>query len=264
MSMLKLVIHFILLTLTSAQSSSPIYGAYISVQITQQILTAPPLPSLDGGQASLSPIAGFVTAKPVESIAGPSGSEAAVTEGNFQGYFAGLGYSSRSKGDLTYFVFGLGSSISGEMIGKDSGSFNAKDVQATGLSAVGGVSYRLLGDKTSMTGLGVFGGPGVLSIDSSLKIAPASGGSPTSFATQPFIYGAYAGAQFKLRLGKILVNPYVVSFTTLNETCQAATNNGEGSVSATSLKCKNGKEGLDLPSGLFGIRIVCRLRRVSV
>lgn len=237
---------------TVASAQNPAYGAHVSVQIMQQLLVAPPLPSLEGGHKSVAPIGGYVTAAPVESVAGPDGAEDARTTGEFQGFFGGLGLTTASKGDITYFVFGIASSVTGEMLSNDSGGFHAKDVKSTGLAAVSGIAYRIFGDKTSATGLGLFGGPGLISINSSLNIEPASGGEPTAFTTSPNFLGAYTGVQFKVRIGKVLINPYVVNLITLDGTCRDVNVGKSGSVSSTSLKCRNGNAGFDVPSGFLG------------
>jgi hypothetical protein len=192
------------------------FGATMSVVIAQQMLAAPPLPSLEGGVRTIAPQYGFVSVKQEFTEPIPTGGTF-NTEGSVSGNTAGLSLMIPTKGDFGFFAFGLGSRITGKSDSFQDGvaSYSITDVKSDTLALAGGVSYRLIGDEDSLLAFGVYGGPAMLKISSTSKFTPSGsfgGGSSAEFSFNPQFVGLYNGFQLSVRLGKFIVNPYVVMF----------------------------------------------------
>lgn len=233
MSSIKSLLLLFALTVhtDSAHATSPMFGATMSVVIAQQMLAAPPLPSLEGGVRTVAPQYGIVSVK--QQFTEPISTGGTFhTEGSVSGNTAGLSVVIPTKGDFSFFVFGLGSRITGKSDAYQDGvaTYSITDVKSDTFALAGGVGYRLIGDEDSLLAFGVYGGPAMLKISSTSNFTPSGGfggGSSAEFSFDPQFVGLYSGFQLSVRLGKFVVNPYVVMFQEGDsQKCQSISSTG--------------------------------------
>ncbi|MES2965407.1 MAG: hypothetical protein V4760_16110, partial [Bdellovibrionota bacterium] len=232
---------------TSAFATSPMFGATMSVVIAQQMLAAPPLPSLEGGERTIAPQYGYVSVKQAFTEPVPTGGTFNTT-GGVSGNTAGLSLMIPTKGDWGFFLFALGSRITGKSDAFQDGvaTYSITDVKSDTLAGAGGVSYRLIGDDDSILALGVYGGPAFIKISSSSKFTSSGNfgaSSEAEFTFDPQFTGLYNGLQLSVRFGKLVVNPYLVMFQESGDRCQPISSTGTNTSNDASAFTCDGKTG---------------------
>ena len=215
---------FILLISCQARADLDVSTATrISLGAAQNLLAAPPLPTLDaGGKYTVAPALGIMSA----SLEGTGQPMAAMPDsvppmpaytptysGKLNGYSAGLSFTSPTYGRTGFFLFLVGSQMTGEIdvyFGSQV-AFAMKNLKAQALACAGGVSYRFVGDSKSKYAMGAFLGPAYMNLDSAFDPAqylPLGTGEDYEFKIS--VLAAYAGVQGQVRVWKFLINPYVL------------------------------------------------------
>lgn len=223
-----LAITFLFSQLAFAQS--PKLAADFSVAISQSLLSAPPLPSLDRHERALIPQGGVVSAS-VKTISSDAG-ETTFDKG-VDGYSYGLGLVLPANDAVSFYLFAMGSEATGETQASRNGMplYSVRDIRTRSYAGAGGLSYRFWGSDESVMALGLFAGGAYLKIES--ESLAQSGNIWAKYYFDPGYYGLYQGLQLMIRLGPVRINPYVLYFANLEKSCQRLTADGVPSMDTT-------------------------------
>ena len=225
----------------AARGSSPALGADLAGSIAQRLLAAPPLPSLDGEGFTIAPQYGYIEADLSDSFTSDSSGHQMRFEGRAAGNTLGLSFSGSNKSGWGFYLFGVGSKISGNSKTFQDGvnTYDIKDVEATSIAGATGLTYRILGSDKSTFALGLFGGPAAINVTSTsiFETTPAIGSSYAKYHFDPKFYGALQGLQLVARFGAFRVNPYLLYFATANEACQSITSEPGATKPSSELTC---------------------------
>lgn len=208
----------------SVFSIDPKVGASIAVSSFQNMMSAPPLPRLDGGKKWEFPVSyNWLSAKiDIKDADNPDATQRGKASGNSWS----VGAISKDYGGLRYFGWYMGNSFSGSMTLTASGAGGSAEIpnlKAKGSGGVAGASYRIIGEPKSPFALGAFGGLTYLRFSSSYRVdtIPAGAGPSLYYTYSPVIAGYLAGAQLNLKLGSFLMNPYYLYFKDVGQQCNA-------------------------------------------
>jgi hypothetical protein len=232
-------------------------GTEAAVEATSQAFASPPLPSLDGDGRRITPMFGIVTIEGVDDSSDyQSGSNHSVYDGQVHAKLESLSYSSTGRGDLGYFVILSGTQVTGAMNSTDSeGTYKVTDIASSGYMATAGASYRLIGSDKSIFALGLFGGPGYMSVAATetvlQPIAIQPGHPQVNVSFNSDFYGLYYGMQFLFRVGQFRINPYLATFADTSPRCRKNLSI-QGTASITSL-CESGEEGFGVSGSLWAV-----------
>jgi hypothetical protein len=224
-------------------------GADASTAAVGQLLISPPLPDLDGGSFTLTPMVGQITVNADNSNAAQMdqlnpGFKIRYS-GRAKGKSAGLGITIPTSTDFGFFIFGVGSKISGEFqqtLFENQINEKENSVKATGLAVVTGVQYRLIGTSESIFAMGLFAGPGFYSMRSSMVYENVSMNTKSKVSYNPSGFGVIAGMQFMLRIGGLRINPYFMGFGDTGDNFKKISIEATATISEADYKC-GGHEG---------------------
>ena len=212
-----------LLTLAAHAELDPLTGARVSMVGIQKLLAAPFLPNLEERHPRFGVQASYMTAK----LGGqPENYDRYL--GKFNGLSGGFGYSPKLKEGYGYFVNGMVMRMNGDV--RVQGITQASSFSTTGVVALAGASARLIGREDGAFLFGVFAGPSLMHISSSLGLGE---GAVTS---QPNLIGVTAGAQARLKFRKVMANPCVLTSQNVYGACVRI----------------NAPGGIDVPKGCSG------------
>jgi hypothetical protein len=249
-----LSIAFVLLNAAQSSAGGITYlvGSEAAVEATAQVFASPALPSLDNEVRRLTPMVGLVSVKGVDDTADiPPGQSTSVYDGELKGNLASLTFSSSGNGDFGYFVVFAGTKLFGAMTSTYGGKTDyVKDISSTGYTGIAGASYRMIGDAKSGFALGVFAGPGAMSVKSNQTVVQ-SDATTANVSTDSKFYGVYGGIQLLFRLSQFRINPYVTTFKDLTDHCRNdVTVQGNALLTAY---CINGQQGFEVDASILGV-----------
>lgn len=203
---------------SEAHAQSPKLAADFAVAITQSLMAAPPLPTLDRSRRVISPQGGTVEAsvKPMQTSWGETRFDKGV-----EGYSYGLGLIWPLSEDFSLYTFGMGSEASGETTATRNGSvdYTVRDIKTRSLVGAGGVNYRFMGTDSSILAWGVFLGGAYMKVYSESRAD--NGNITTPYTFNPSYSGLYQGLQLMIRVGPLRINPYALYFANFGESCQS-------------------------------------------
>ena len=209
-----------------AQSWDPGTATRVSLALTQDMLAAPPLPSLESsGRPEVMVQASAVGARNSGEVYGSTGIHVYDYIGAFNGSSYGLGFSTPSYGRFGFFLLALSNQVDGSM---DTYQANRKyiitieNITTRGYAGAAGVSYRLIGEAKSPFAVGIFLGPGYMKFENEYEGCQTGVGCQ-KYSTKPEFYGAYGGLQMKYRWNKAQVIPYVLHFRDTSDSCKKYT-----------------------------------------
>ncbi|WP_413287929.1 hypothetical protein [Bdellovibrio sp. HCB337] len=244
------------LLLEKPAQAHPTMGVDIANAALESLILSAPFPSLDGGQNEVTPQYGTIQ---TELINKPGVTDTTTPVANYsgvsKGQSAGFGLTFPSKKDLSYFFYVTGSSQTGEFnITYDSAAtVRYTDFKASGAAAFAAAQYRLVGDAKSTFALGVFGGPGYYSFQSSLNYDQVgSGPTPSDVKFDPSGIGVLTGLQMVFRVGKFRINPYFLVFNGIGDACHKVSLTG-GQLGDSSFKCGGNDGYAAVPPGFGGL-----------
>lgn len=204
-------------------------GVRVGQKLTQDILAAPPLPSLGGPGAKSStrvtPLVSYVSVTAENTDTSPENSYGPY-RGSFKGYTAALGLTRDSQSAWSFYGFASFSQVSGEMYQLSASdlsqsSLAIKDMKASNVSVSGGVNYRLLGSKQSPAAVGLLAGPFVSRTSSTLTYINQSGsGTEDQYKADTLVFGPMVGIQALAQAYGFTANPYFLYYLNVLDTCQ--------------------------------------------
>lgn len=236
MKILKIFTAFTIALLWGVQSHSATMerqesaGIRFAAQFAQDVMAAPPLPSLDQDEDSHFSLQGTWGSGQIAGFYDEANGYGYA--GSPAGYGLGMGYTSSSMGAVSYFIFGMYAQAKADIdltktpIANDAmnlmWSIHDSEISTGGLGA--GLNFVLLGSHESPLALGAFaGGMGFL-IDTKYKFSQTSNGISDSvdIASKAKNYGPLGGVQMKLRFGRWLsLIPYGMYFYDSTDHCVA-------------------------------------------
>ncbi len=204
-----------------ASSIDVLTGARVSISSTQSILGAPPLPSLESNTGLVFIFqGGYLTGKAIDS----SNGGASGYSGNFYGKAAGIGFSSRTFGNFSFFGLFVASQMDGEIAVTSSDGTSItyfREMKVQSMAAVAGISYRFIGEGRSPFAAGVFVGPTWMSLKSRFHVdAPYISYISPDYTAEPKVTGVMAGLQLKWRLNHYLIAPYALYMGEVSNHCK--------------------------------------------
>ena len=244
-------------------SDSSTLGVRFSGLVIQEVLSAPPLPSLDAdNKRHVSVQAIYGSGEVGRSVSGTQGGASQFTDyvGKPRAYAVGSGYTSRSRGLYSYFAFGVHTRATTDVAAEKESSFSQSITDSTAsASALGlGMNYVLIGSIQSAWAVGVFGGA-----IASLTQTGATFGSPSG-STEPtrtfkvtsstLTYGPMIGLQTKLRMGALSITPYGLYFADATDKCLNYEASGQKFDCVFSMDSSFAAAGLNV--GLYKFRLV--------
>ncbi len=189
-------------------------AARVSLSSTQSLLAAPPLPSLETNEKFVISVQGGYVSGHAEGD--DYSTRQSAYRGNFYGESFGLGLTSSSYKNLSYFGMLVGNTLGGELSGTSTDGKQIswwRNMSTQGVDAMAGAQYRIYGERRSPFVLGIFAGPVWISLKSSFQpeyVNPSSGAVTLGdkYHADPTMYGVMAGVQGKIRLNSFLFSPY--------------------------------------------------------
>jgi len=205
-------------------SIDPKVGAAMAVSSIQNMLSAPPLPRLDGGKSWEFPVAYNLLSAEVD-VKDPI-NPGATDKGKASGYSWAVGVISKDYRGKRFFAWHMRNSFKGELTLTASGaggSAKIPNLEAKGQGSVLGMSYRLIGQANSKFAFGVFAGLARLNFSSSFRVdtIPTGAGPSLYYSYSPNMLGYIAGAQMNVKFGSFLINPYYLQFNDQSQQCNA-------------------------------------------
>ncbi len=236
----------IALSFSKAFATSPTFGAEMSIAISQQLLAAPPLPSLEDPKHMISPQFGFVNASAEGEFPTDTGGQFRF-DGATKGNTAGLSVTFPASNQLAYYLFAVGTQVTGEVTCFQDGvqSYAIQNIKSQSLAVAAGASYRALGTATSAAALGLFAGPYYLTTHSTSDFVPSAeigGGATEGFTFNPTFAGALFGTQVSFRMGSLTINPYALAALDFGDECKDISSDNPNSSWISAMTC-NGSAG---------------------
>ena len=222
-NLLFLVVSIFVQSWALAQSWDPGTATRVSLASTQDMLAAPPLPSLEtSGRPEVTVQASAIGGRNSGEVWGSTGIHNYDYVGAFNGNAYGLGISTPSYGRFGFFAFGLTNRLEGQMDtyqGRLLHDISIRDISTRGSAWAAGVSYRFIGEggKTPFA-VGAFLGPAAMKFDNEFDWCQSQGCN--RYKTAPEFSGIYGGLQIKWRWQKFLAIPYVLHFRDTSDSCK--------------------------------------------
>ncbi len=257
-------------TAFSAGTFDVLTGARVSLASTQSILAAPPLPSLESNTGLILVFqGGYLSGKVSEQ--NPMSSQSGFS-GNFFGKGAGFGFSTRTFGKFSFFGLLVASQMDGEirLVSTDLTAityFREVDIQS--MAAVGGVSYRIIGEGRSPFAAGIFVGPAWMSLKTKFHVdAPYISYISPDYKSEPKVTGAMVGLQLKWRVDHFLAVPYALYMGEISSHCKDFTTPNssdqwpacDGSITKADLPASFGAYGINLGYRGFSFNVYSKVQ----
>ena len=246
MPFLTILLLFFIFHDARAGVADPLTGVRISVLATQTVLAAPPLPSLETTKHGELAVQGsYISANVNDSqvLKATQGPDFTVyTTGQFRGGATGLGYTTPTRSDFGFFIFGTYNYLTGniQMAVPGSPTFAISDMHNQGISGASGLSWRLWKSNYHLFALGIFFGPTASLFNSKFTV------QGTNYNSSPNAFGAMAGAQMEFKILGISFNPYAIYYQDFSDGCKKFSADNADVIDINST-CKEGQNYLNLP-----------------
>lgn len=228
--MRKLLLSLLIISMANPSYASTLDLLNFGLGVAQKLASSPPLPSPEQDKKRKVTVLAAYTSSTIES-------SVFKYEADPEGYGVGVGYTSASVGNHSFFIYGVYSHAGGDYKEyPDSAALNDDVFGLADLSINSSIlavawNYVFLGGLNSKVNMSFFVGP-------QMTMFEMSGDGDTIYSSNPATpvkdnhevikydsYGPLVGLQTKMRLGKFVLIPYVLYYYDASDRCYSFSDN---------------------------------------
>ena len=149
--------------------------------------------------------------------------------GSFRGWTVGMGFTTESESNLSWYGFGMYTNLNGGISVPSSenngnSTFRLDNMKSSGYNLATGANLRLWSAKRFPFTIGLIGGSFISQFESSFDTSSSQSTSSTGkYTSSSSVFGPVAGIQAFTQIFGLKINPYYLYFYDISDPCQEYT-----------------------------------------